>query len=113
MGKTRAPNLGTGVVDWSAVPFYVVGATTGSVLREMPTSPFTPFSQNIIGEGSGTGEALAELTNGGHDRDTRFCRVATIGPTTVTRVEKCGVKVHAVPRRPTPEALGEALLEPV
>jgi len=27
----------------------------------MPTSPFTPSSQNIIGEGSGTGEALAGL----------------------------------------------------
>jgi len=61
MGKTRAPNLGTGVVDWSAVPFYVVGTTTGSVIRKMPASPFTPFTQNIIGEGSGTGEALAEL----------------------------------------------------
>ena len=27
----------------------------------MPTSPFTPSSQNITGEGSGRGEALAEL----------------------------------------------------
>ena len=59
MGKTPAPNLG--VVDWSAVPFYVVGTTTGNVLRKMPASPFTPSSQNIVGEGSGTGEALAEL----------------------------------------------------
>lgn len=27
----------------------------------MPISPFTPSSQNIIGEGSGTGEALAKV----------------------------------------------------
>lgn len=27
----------------------------------MPVSPFTPSSQNIIGEGSGTGEALAKV----------------------------------------------------
>jgi uroporphyrinogen-III synthase len=27
----------------------------------MPGSPFTPSSQNIVGEGSGTGEALAKL----------------------------------------------------
>ena len=50
--------------------------------------------------------------DGGHDQDTRFCRVAAIGPTTVTHVEeKCGVRVHAVARKPTPEALGEGLLE--
>jgi len=55
----RTPNLG--VVDWSAVRFYVVGRTTGNVLRKVPASPFTPSPQNIIGEGSGTGEALAEL----------------------------------------------------
>ena len=47
--------------DWSGVPFYVVGTTTGNVLRRMPVSPFTPSSQNIIGEGSGTGEALAKV----------------------------------------------------
>lgn len=27
----------------------------------MPISPFTPSSQNIIGEGSGTGETLAQV----------------------------------------------------
>ena len=59
MGGTPAPNLD--MADWSAVPFYVVGTTTGNVLRKMPTSPFTPSSRNIIGEGSGTGEALAGL----------------------------------------------------
>lgn len=48
-------------VDWSGIPFYVVGTTTGKVLRDMPASPFTPPSQNIIGEGSGTGEALAKV----------------------------------------------------
>ena len=48
------------MTDWSTVPFYVVGMTTGNVLRKMPMSPFTPSPQNIIGEGSGTGEALAE-----------------------------------------------------
>jgi len=59
MAKTPAPNLS--VVDWTTIPFYVVGTTTGNVLRKMPTSPFTPSSQNILGEGSGTGEALAKL----------------------------------------------------
>ena len=48
-------------VDWSGIPFYVVGVATGNVLRNMPRSPFTPSSQNIIGEGSGTGEALAKV----------------------------------------------------
>ena len=49
--------------------------------------------------------------NGEEDQETRFCRVAAIGPTTETHVEeKCGVKVHAVARKPTPEALGEVLL---
>ena len=47
--------------DWSDIPFYVVGTTTGNVLRTMPVSPFTPSCQNIIGEGSGTGEALAKV----------------------------------------------------
>ena len=46
--------------DWTSVPFYVVGTTTGNILRRMPASPFTPSPQNIIGEGSGTGEALAK-----------------------------------------------------
>jgi uroporphyrinogen-III synthase len=50
-----------GRVDWSGIPFYVVGANTGNVLRTMPVSPFTPSSQNIIGEGSGTGETLAKV----------------------------------------------------
>lgn len=49
------------MADWSSIPFYVVGTTTGNVLRKMPISPFTPSSQNIVGEGSGTGEALAEV----------------------------------------------------
>ena len=48
-------------VDWSGIPFYVVGETTGSVLRKMPVSSFAPSSRNIIGEGSGTGEALAKV----------------------------------------------------
>lgn len=48
-------------VDWSGIPFYVVGTTTGNVLRNMPVSPFTPSPQNIKGEGSGTGEALARV----------------------------------------------------
>lgn len=48
-------------VDWSGIPFYVVGTTTGNALRNMPVSPFTPCSQNIIGEGSGTGEGLARV----------------------------------------------------
>jgi uroporphyrinogen-III synthase len=48
-------------VDWPGIPFYVVGSTTGNVLRSMPVSPFTPSPQNIIGEGSGTGEALAKV----------------------------------------------------
>ena len=47
--------------DWSGIPFYVVGTTTGNVLRNMPASAFTPSSRNIIGEGSGTGEALAKV----------------------------------------------------
>ena len=49
------------MADWSTIPFYVVGTATGNVLRKMPTSSFTPSPQNTIGEGSGTGEALAEL----------------------------------------------------
>lgn len=61
-GETLVSNLDE--EDWSAVPFYVVGTTTGNVLRKMPVSPFTPSSQNIIGEGSGTGESLAELIIG-------------------------------------------------
>lgn len=48
-------------LDWSGIPFYVVGTTTGNVLRNMPASPSAPSSQNIIGEGSGTGEALAKV----------------------------------------------------
>lgn len=48
-------------VDWSGTPFYVVGTITGNVLRNMPISPFTPSSRNIIGEVSGTGEALAKV----------------------------------------------------
>jgi len=59
MGKTRPADLSR--VDWTTVPFYVVGTTTGNVLRRMPASPFTPSSRNIVGEGSGTGEALARL----------------------------------------------------
>jgi len=51
-------------VDWSAIPFYVVGTTTGNVLRKMPVSPFTPSSQNIVGESTGTGEALAKVVIG-------------------------------------------------
>ena len=44
--------------------------------------------------------------------DGRFCKVAVIGPTTVIHVEeKRGVRVHAVARKPTPEALGEALIK--
>lgn len=49
---------------------------------------------------------------GEDDQDTRFCRVAAIGPTTVTHIEeKCGTRVDAVAGKPTPEALGEALLD--
>ena len=49
--------------------------------------------------------------NGEDDQDSRFCRAAAIGPTTTTHVEdKCGVKVHAVAEKPSPEALGKALL---
>ena len=48
-------------VDWSGIPFYVVGTATGNVLRSMPVSPFTPSPQNIMGEGSGTGETLAKV----------------------------------------------------
>lgn len=49
--------------------------------------------------------------NGGDDRDARFCSVAAIGPTTMTHVEeKCGVKVCAVAKKPSPEALGKILL---
>ena len=44
-------------------------------------------------------------------QDGRFCKVAAIGPTTVTHAErKCGVRVDAVAEKPSPEALGEALL---
>jgi len=173
----------------------------------MPASPFTPPSRNIVGGGSGTGEALARLIiddqgcrtpklpllylTGDRNRDTlptlvraaglvleplqvygtrgsgsfstgvkelfqrhlpldparwwivffapssaefalpvlrehlafspvdgegnqdgRFCKVAAIGPTTMTHVrEKCGVRVHAVAEKPSPEALGGALLQ--
>jgi len=50
--------------------------------------------------------------DGEGDQDGRFCRVAAIGQTTLTHVrEKCGVKVHAVAEKPSPEALGKALLE--
>jgi len=204
---SSAEQDGLASLGWSSVPFYVVGTTTGNVLRNMPTSPFTPSSQNIIGEGSGTGEALAKViiddkggrattlpllyltgdknkdtlptlvqaagvdleplqvygtqgspnfstgvrelfqrhlpldptqwwivffapssaefvlpilrehlafspVKGGDDQGGRFCRVAAIGPTTVTHVEeKCGVKVYAVAGKPSPEALGKALLE--
>ena len=58
MYEERPPKLSR--VDWTGVPFYVVGTTTGNILRKMPASPFTPSPQNIIGEGSGTGEALAK-----------------------------------------------------
>lgn len=51
----------TSKVDWTNIPFYVVGTATGNVLRKMPVSPFTPSPQNIVGEGSGTGEGLAEV----------------------------------------------------
>lgn len=56
-------------------------------------------------------EHLAFSPVGGEDdKGGRVCKVAAIGPTTVTHVEeKCGVKVHAVAGRPSPEALGEAL----
>ena len=48
---------------------------------------------------------------GRDDHDGRFCSVAAIGPTTMTHVEeKCGVRVHAVAEKPSPEALGKALL---
>ncbi|KAF9648114.1 tetrapyrrole biosynthesis, uroporphyrinogen III synthase [Thelephora ganbajun] len=199
---------GMGSSDWSSVPFYTVGTATGNILRKMPVSPFTPSSQNIVGEGSGAGEALAKViiddqrgrtpklpllylvgdknkdtlptlvqaagldleplqvysTRGspsfstavkalfqrrlpldptrwwivffapssaefalpilrehlafspvdesGDDQYGQFCKVAAIGPTTVTHVKgKCGVKVHAVAEKPSPKALGEALLE--
>ena len=50
--------------------------------------------------------------NGEDGQETRFCRVAAIGPTTGTHIEeKCGVRVHAVAGKPRPEALGEALLD--
>ena len=43
--------------------------------------------------------------------DGRFCKVAAIGPTTLAHVEgKCGVRVDAVAEKPSPEALGRALL---
>ena len=39
----------------------------------MPTSPFTPSSQYILGEGSGTGEALAKvIIDDQCDRATKF-----------------------------------------
>jgi len=48
--------------------------------------------------------------DGQGDRDGGFCKVAAIGPTTVMHVEeKCGVRVHAVAEKPSPEALGKAL----
>jgi uroporphyrinogen-III synthase len=48
----------------------------------------------------------------GEDRgEGRFCKVAAIGPTTARHVEeKCGVRVHVVAEKPSPEALGKALL---
>lgn len=50
--------------------------------------------------------------DGVDSRDGQFCRVAAVGPTTAIHLgEKCGVRVHAVARKPSPEALGEALLE--
>ena len=58
------------MADWSAIPFYVVGTTTGNVLRKMPTSSFTPSPQNVIGDGTGTGEALAELIIDDQGRQT-------------------------------------------
>jgi len=58
---SSAQEFDSGSPDWSGIPFYVVGETTGNVLRNMPVSPFTPSSHNVIGEGSGTGEALAKV----------------------------------------------------
>jgi len=50
--------------------------------------------------------------NGEAHIDGRFCKVAVIGPTTVIHLEeKCGVRVHAVAGKPSPEALGEVLLK--
>lgn len=50
-------------LGWSAVPFYVVGKATADALRiikdEHPTSPHLP--NDIRGEESGTGEALARF----------------------------------------------------
>lgn len=49
--------------------------------------------------------------DGADDRDGQFCKVAAIGPTTARHVEeKCGVRVHIVAEKPSPEALGKALL---
>ena len=45
-------------------------------------------------------------------QDGRFCKVAAIGRTTAMHIEeKCGVRVHAVAEKPSPEGLGKALLE--
>ena len=56
---------------------------------------------------------LAFSPVGGEDgQDGRVCKVAAIGPTTVTYIEeKCGVRVHAVAEKPSPEALGEVLFK--
>ena len=55
--------------------------------------------------------AFPPTISGEDGQKSRFCNVAAIGPTTSTHVEEvCGVKVCAVAKKPTPEALGEALL---